>query len=111
MRLRVGQHLGFCDPDGLQVVGEVGFDSSRLSSRRSGWFDKFQKHSIREGAPLEHDFTTHRCFECRLNLKPHLDKVGRQLNENCPQCGTPVMFPLLPPDSYGRKGGRRSVYG
>jgi hypothetical protein len=97
VRLRVGQHLVLCDPDGLQVVGEVGFDLSRRSSRRSGWFAKFQRHSIQEGTPLEHDFAKHLCFKCRLNLKPHLEKVGRQFNENCPQCGTPVMFPLLPP--------------
>lgn len=97
VRLRVGQHLMLCDPDGLQAMGEIGFDPSQRVSRRSGWFAKFRRRDIHEGTPLEHDYAVHLCFKCRLNLKPHLDKVGRQFNESCPHCGTPVMFPLLPP--------------
>ena len=99
VRLRAGQHLMLCDPDGLWVMGEINFDPSRRSSRRSGWFATFQRRGIREGASLQHDYATHLCFKCRLNLKPHLDKVGRQFNEICPHCGTPVMFPLSPPGS------------
>lgn len=97
VRLRVGQHLMLCDSDGLQVMGDIGFDPLRQSSRRSGWFARFKRRDIQEGVPLEHDYATHLCFKCRLNLKLHLDKVGRQFNESCPRCGTPVMFPLLPP--------------
>ncbi|EGI78234.1 hypothetical protein [Hylemonella gracilis] len=99
VRLRVGQHLSLCDPDGLQVIGEIGFDPLRRSLRSSGWFAKFKRRDIQEGAPLEHDYATHLCFKCRQNLKPYLDKVGRQFQESCPHCGTPVMFPLLPPGS------------
>lgn len=99
VRLRVGQHLMLCDPDGLKVMGEIGFDPSCRSARHSGWFASFKRRDIQESTPLEHDYTTHLCFKCRLNLKPYLDKVGRQFNENCPQCGTPVMFSLLPPEN------------
>lgn len=97
LRLRNGQRLMLCDPDGLQVMGEIGFDPSRRSPRSSGWFARFQRRDIRQGEPLEHDYAPHLCFKCRLNLKPHLEKVGQQFDESCPNCGTPVMFPLLPP--------------
>lgn len=98
VRLRVGQHLMLCDPDGLQVRGEIGFDPSRQASHFSGWFARFKRGDIQEGVPLKHDYATHLCFKCRLNLKPYLDKVGQQFDESCPRCGTPIMFPLLPPD-------------
>lgn len=93
LRLRVGQRLTLCDADGLHVVAEIGFDPSR----RSGWFAKFQQRDIREGTPLEHDYATHMCFKCRLNLKPHLDKVGWQFKESRPHCGTSVMYLLMAP--------------
>lgn len=54
---------------------------------------------MQEGAPLEHDYATHLCFNCRVDLTPHLGKLGRQFNEACPNCGTPVMFPMLPPEN------------
>ncbi len=97
VRLRVGQQLTLCDPDGLQVMGEICFDSSRQSRHSSGWYAKFKRSDIQNGAPLEHDYATHLCFKCRRNLELHLDKIGRQFNEKCPYCSTPVMFPLLPP--------------
>lgn len=99
VRLRVGQRLMLCDPDGLRVNGEIAFYSSRKSLPRSGWFAKFKRQDIQDGAPLEHDYATHLCFKCRQNLTPYLNKVGRQFKELCPHCGTPVMFPLLPPES------------
>lgn len=98
VRLHEGQHLRLCDPDGLQVLGEISFDPLRRSMRRSGWFARFKRRDMQEGEPLKHDYAAHLCFKCRLDLKPHLDKVGRQFNESCPNCGTPVMFPLLPPE-------------
>jgi hypothetical protein len=98
VRLREGQRLLLGDPDGLWVTAEIEFNPSRRSPTSSGWFAKFQKSDIQESIPMEHDYNTHLCFKCRRNLKPYLDNVGRQFNENCPNCGTPVMFPLSPPE-------------
>lgn len=97
VRLRVGLRLMLCDPDGLQVIGDIEFDPLRQSSNCSGWFARFKRGDIQECEPLEHDYSSHLCFKCRLNLEPYLNKVGHQFNEICPNCGTSVMFPLLPP--------------
>ncbi|MBL0283841.1 MAG: hypothetical protein IPQ01_07995 [Zoogloea sp.] len=98
VQLRVGQRLAFSDFDGLEVVGEIGFDSARVSERSSGWYARFSRGEIKDVSPREHDFATHLCFKCRNDLKPYLDKVGRSFVETCPHCGTPVMAPLLPPN-------------
>lgn len=98
LRLRVGQHLMLCDPDGLQVTAEICFDPTRVSKQSSGWLGRFRRSDIKVCPALEHDLSVHPFFKCRHNLKPYLDQAGRQFNENCPHCGTPVMFPLLPPD-------------
>jgi hypothetical protein len=98
LRLRVGQHLTLCDPDGLQVAAEIAFDATRVSERCSGWFGRFKRSDIKVGPSLEHNYSVHTCFKCRRNLKPYLGQVGQNFNEICPHCGTPVMFPLLPPE-------------
>ena len=98
VQLRVVQRLAFSDFDGLEVVGEIGFDRARVSERSSGWYARFSRGEIKDVSPREHDFATHLCFKCRNDLKPYLDKVGRSFVETCPHCGTPVMAPLLPPN-------------
>ncbi len=98
IRLKVGQRFVFSDFDGLEVVGEVDFDSTRISKRSSGWFARFSRSHIKDVPPREHDYSSHLCFKCHSNLKAYLDRIGRNFSETCPHCGTPVMFPLLPPE-------------
>jgi hypothetical protein len=97
LKLKEGQTLVFCDPDGLSVQGVTYFDKSRVSENCSGWFAKFERNNIAEEEPLEHNYDVHTCFTCRKNIKPHLDMVGQQFNESCLFCGTSVMFPLSAP--------------
>jgi hypothetical protein len=96
VKLFKGQVLELSDPDGTSVFGTVYFDKNKISKNCSGWFAKFREDEISEGEPLKYDKNAHLCFKCRKNIKPHLDMVGRQYKENCPYCGTPIMFPLLP---------------
>ena len=97
LRLRVGQCLLFGDFDSLEVVGEVGFDSARMSNRSSGWYARFSRSDIKHVPPKKHDYSVHVCFKCRSDLRTFLDRVGQNFSETCPYCGTPVMFSLLPP--------------
>lgn len=97
IKLEDGQVLDFADPDGLLVSAEVFFDGTNASKNCSGWFAKFHKNKIIEIEPYSFDFSSHICFCCRENMKVYLDKIGRNFSENCPKCGTSVMFPLLPP--------------
>lgn len=97
IRLQQGQEITLADQDGLRVRAKVYFDKGRVSRNSSGWYAKFKKDELTEGAPAQHDFDTHLCFTCRKNLKPHLEKVGQNFAEECPFCGTSIMFPLLPP--------------
>ncbi len=95
--LEEGQFLELADFDGLSVQVIVFFDKERMSKNCSGWFAKFPKEDMSEGEELGHDFNTHLCFKCRKNMKSHLDAVGRQFNEECPFCGTSVMYPMSAP--------------
>lgn len=97
VKLYEGQSLELGDPDGLTAKGLIYFDQDKISENCSGWFAKFQRDAIVGGEPLDHDYNIHICFKCRNDIKPHLDVVGRQFREECPFCGTPVMFPLSPP--------------
>lgn len=97
LRLEEGQVMQFFDSDGLCVIGKIFFDPTMLSKNCSGWFAFFDKTDLRECVPIKHDFAIHLCFNCRANIKPYLDAVGRQYNECCPFCGAEVMTPLLPP--------------
>lgn len=98
LRLHIGQRLLLSDFDGLEALGEIGFDITRVSKYRSGWFAKFSRSDIKHVLPREHDYSVHMCFKCRRNLRPYLDQVGQNFREECPHCGTPVVFPLLPPE-------------
>ena len=98
LRLREDETFLFVDPEGLNVNGVTYFDKNRVSENCSGWFAKFERDDITEGEHLDHDYETHTCFNCRNNIKPHLDIVGQQFKENCPFCGTSVMFPMSAPD-------------
>lgn len=97
IKLHEGLSLALADPDGLSVRGVVFFDQERVTKTCSGWFAKFQRTEMLESEHLTHDYDTHLCYKCRKNIKPHLDVVGRQFIEECPFCGTSVMFPLSPP--------------
>lgn len=99
IKLKNGQILCFGDFEGLKVIGEVYFDKEMISNRCSGWFAKFLEGDLIATGSEEYDFDTHTCFNCRNNLKSHLDIVGRSFSfsEVCPIRQTPVMSPLLPP--------------
>lgn len=97
IKLSEGLILELSDPDGTSVVGAVFFDNNKIAKNCSGWFAKFRHDEITEGTPLIYDSNTHLCFKCRKNLKSHLDNIGRQYGEECPYCGTPIMFPMSPP--------------
>ena len=97
VRVHEGQDLSLVDPDGLTANGQCHFDRKRVSKHCSGWFAKFARKSMTSGPPLAHDYGIHVCFKCRRDIKPYLDKVGRQFAEDCPYCGTSVMLPLSPP--------------
>lgn len=97
VRLHQIKHLSLGDADGLQVIGaEICFLKSMVTDRCSGWFAKFLRSDIHEGTHVVEP-ESHPCFNCQMDLKPFLDKVGRNFNEHCPNCGTSVMYPLLPP--------------
>ncbi len=98
IKLYEGLSIELCDPEGLMATGMILFDKTKVSNNCSGWFAKFMKDKISEGEPIEHDYSKHLCFNCRENIKEHLDKVGRQFNEECPFCGTSVMFPITSPE-------------
>jgi hypothetical protein len=97
LSLKIGEELLLVDPSGLFVQGQAFFDKDRVSKTCSGWFAKFERSAIAEGVAPQYDYSTHLCFNCRSNIKPYLDKVGRNFREECPFCGTSVMFALLPP--------------
>lgn len=99
VKLKEGLFLVFNDPEGLSVRGITYFDQDKVSGNCSGWFARIQSDDIIENEPLEHDYDTHTCFTCRKNIKPYLDKIGRQFKENCPFCDTSIMLPLSPPDN------------
>jgi len=99
VKLHRGLCLTFSDFDGLVVTAAVDFDSSRVGPNSAGWYAKFRKADLREEeAVTDYDFNDHPCFKCRINLKPHFAKVGQQFHDRCPNCGTPVLFPLSAPD-------------
>jgi hypothetical protein len=98
IKLYEGGTIDLCDPEGLMATGILLFDKTKVSNNSSGWFAQFKRNEISEGEPIDHDYSNHICFNCRENIKKHLDKVGRQFNEVCPYCGTPVMCPLSAPD-------------
>lgn len=98
VQLRVGQRIVLSDFDSLEVVGELAFDSARVSECSSGWYALFRRNDVEDIPPREYDYSTHLCVKCRSDLKRYLDKVGRNFRETCPHCGTPVMAPLLPPN-------------
>lgn len=99
VKLSPGMRLTFSDTDGLTVTAPVEFDESRVGSRSAGWYARFRKIDLREEEPIDHDFNCHLCFKCRRDLKSYLAQVGQQFYEHCPDCGTPVIYPLEPPNS------------
>jgi hypothetical protein len=98
VKLREGMSLTFADSDGLTVTAPVAFDVRLVGARSAGWYAKFYKTAFTQEEPIDHDFHSHLCFNCRRDLKSYLTKVGQQFKEYCPYCGTPVMYPLAPPD-------------
>ncbi|WLI90836.1 hypothetical protein Q4S45_06885 [Massilia sp. R2A-15] len=98
VKLRRGMRLTFADSDGLTVTAAVEFDGRRISERSAGWYAIFRKGELRDENPIDHDFQTHFCFKCRNDFKPYLAKFGQRFDVRCPNCGTPVMYPLGPPD-------------
>jgi hypothetical protein len=97
IRLETGECLTLADPDGLRVRAEMIFDKSRIADRCSGWFGSFDESAMEQASSLDQEYNSHLCFKCRNNLFEYLNRVGRAYREYCPTCGTPVMFPLLPP--------------
>ncbi len=97
LKLKEDMALTLCDSDGLYVNAKIYFDTTRVSENCAGWFAKFKAQDISEGMPMEHDFDRHICFKCSNNLRPYLDVVGQNFNENCPFCGASVLTPLSPP--------------
>lgn len=97
VRFYEGQVLQFNDPDGLMISGVMCFYPERIKSNCSGWFAKFRWNDVVDCEPLEHDYNTHLCFKCQEDIRPHLNAVGQQYNEECPFCGTSVMFPMAAP--------------
>ena len=101
IRLREGMRLIFFTPNDIEVEGDVFFDRENPGkfSAVGQWKAKYNQDEVRdsivgeEGDPLKH-----LCFDCRLDLKDYLKTVGQSYAETCPNCGTDVMYPLLPPD-------------
>lgn len=98
VKLRRGLSLTFADSDGLTVTAPVEFDPRRVGRRSAGWIAIFRKKDLRDEEPVDHDFNSHICFNCRNDIKEHLRAVGQQFSARCPYCGTPVIYPLEPPD-------------
>lgn len=101
IRLREGMILTFYEPDDIEVEGEVFYDTKIPSKFTSPgqWvalYDSQQVRNSEESCDL--DLKQHLCFKCRIDLEPYLKTVGQQYKEICPNCGTDIMSPLLPPD-------------
>ena len=101
IRLREGMRLIFFTPSDIEVEGDVFFDRENPGkfSAVGQWKAKYNQDEVRdsivadEGDPLKH-----LCFDCRLDIKDYLNTVGQSYAETCPNCGTDVMYPLLPPE-------------
>ena len=101
IRLKEGLTLTFVEPGDIEVEAVVVFMPEQTDRHNHGgkWFAKFRKGSIVESD--EHDYSrlSHVCFNCRFDLEAHFEEVGRQYIELCPECDTPIMYPLSPPDA------------
>lgn len=100
--LREGLILIFYEPNDIEVEGEVFYDTNFPGKFTSPgqWLALYDPELIRnseESSALE--LKEHLCFNCRLDLTEHLNIVGRQYKEVCPDCGTSIMYPLFPPEN------------
>lgn len=101
IRLEVGMELVLFAPGDIEVDAVIEFYTEIKDKFNLGgkWFGKFEKGAIRASKTAEDQYDySHFCFNCRLELSEFLDEIGRQYSENCPNCNTPIMFPLLPPN-------------
>ena len=103
IKLREGMILQFFDDDGTTVKGTVYFDPKKITYNCSGWFARFHDDDISYDGPQEFDFQMHLCFSCRHNIKKYIESVGQNFTGTCPHCGTPIMYPLLPPENLGQQ--------
>lgn len=101
IRLREGMVLTFFEPSDIEVEGKVFYDRTAPGKFTSPgqWLARFDgqdvKDSAESGAAELKEFL---CFKCRLDLTAYLNVVAQQYKEICPNCGTDIMYPLLPPE-------------
>lgn len=102
IRLREGMILIFYDPGDIEVEGRVFYDLTNPGKFTSPgrWLAAVDLDLVKDTEDNdESDLKQHPCFKCRLDLTEYLQIVGRQYKEFCPNCGTSIVYPLLPPDA------------
>ena len=99
IKLKEGMKFIFYEPEDIEVEAEVYFDRTTRSiiSTEGRWLAKFKKGTIRECKKIQNWNEPHPCFKCREDFKPFLKKVGQNYKENCPNCGTSIIYPLIEP--------------
>jgi hypothetical protein len=96
--LREGDKYIFFEANDIEVEGEVYFERniSSIFSNSGKWFAKISREEIRETKEilLTDKFP---CFNCGFDMNPTLIEKGRNFNEKCPHCATPITFALSDP--------------
>jgi hypothetical protein len=99
LRLTEGMAVVIYEPDDIEADAVVRFDRARTdpAGRTGAWVAHLDARKIRTCAEGTAMPETHPCFGGGRDLKPHFRIVGQRYNEHCPDCGTDVMSPMLPP--------------
>jgi hypothetical protein len=93
--------LTFFEPSDIEVEGKVFYDRTAPGkfTSQGQWLARFDGQDVKDSAESDApELKEFPCFKCRLDLTEYLHVVGQQYKEICPNCGTDIMFPLLPPE-------------
>lgn len=99
IKLKEGMKLTFYEPNDIKVEAIICFMSTETDNHNPNgkWFGKFKMDDVRDSTrDLELKFSRI-CFNCDFDFENHTETIARQYNELCPECGTSIMYALMPP--------------
>jgi hypothetical protein len=101
--LKEGSKYIFFEPQDIEVEGEVYFERKipSIISNEGTWFAKIFKEEIKESKRVMDDFDIFPCFKCGFDMNIIFKEKGRQYNEICPMCNTPITYVLSNPGPSG----------
>lgn len=92
IKLKDGMKFIFYEPEDIEVIGEVFFDTTHpsLFSNKGRWLSKFEKNTITQSQKKYNSNTIFPCFKCRNDLNAYFKKSGRNFKMTCPDCGESI---------------------